>query len=415
MKRKSVSPCGRLFSNPLSVETAESCLTSCLSRVSGPASAPSAVGWSPSPTPLAFLSPAPSLSPGYLPPYYHQPLAVPSPALSIYQSSTPVRAWQHPFSISSLLGRQTEVDSPCEDSGYLSHHLTDSQVTDSPLCDANEDSYIDVVGLDDDDENNKTKEYLINCEDVQTKELQEKEDEKEIKETEKANDRLVSPGAETEGEAVCVYDIKKKMLDNWSKSRKDIKERDSVHLSEYQHKKIRKASHEKPNYTESAQPAEPLKAISEEEDQMLKKKSFQLERYEVNTNINKNKRKEEKWSSSEAESPDKYKDQHKVKKKHKSHKEERWKISKNLKSPIRNIPEPTPTPPSSCCTLTETDLVEGLRLLLRVGSHFYAGRLTEISPPDIYGIIIDKERGNKPHIFSRQEIIRDAVSHRTFL
>ena len=65
--------------------------------------------------------------------------------------------------------------------------------------------------------------------------------------------------------------------------------------------------------------------------------------------------------------------------------------------------------------VTETDLVEGLRLLLRVGSHFYAGRLTEISPPDIYGIIIDKERGNKPHIFSRQEIIRDAVSHRTFL
>merc|ERR1719414_1348761 len=111
----------------------------------------------------------------------------------------------------------------------------------------------------------------------------------------------------------------------------------------------------------------------------------------------------------EADSPDKYKDKQKVKKKHKSHKEERWKISKNLKSPIRNIPDMTPSPKSGSCALTESDLVEGLRLLLRVGSHFYAGRLTEISPPDIYGIIIDKERGSKPHIFPRKEIIRDAI------
>jgi hypothetical protein len=36
--------------------------------------------------------------------------------------------------------------------------------------------------------------------------------------------------------------------------------------------------------------------------------------------------------------------------------------------------------------------------------------LLPLSAPDIYGIIVDTERGSKPHIFSRQEILRDAVS-----
>jgi hypothetical protein len=61
------------------------------------------------------------------------------------------------------------------------------------------------------------------------------------------------------------------------------------------------------------------------------------------------------------------------------------------------------------CILTEVDLIDGLRILAKFGSHFYPGRLTEISPPDVYGIIIDKERGGKPHIFSREEILRDMI------
>ena len=59
--------------------------------------------------------------------------------------------------------------------------------------------------------------------------------------------------------------------------------------------------------------------------------------------------------------------------------------------------------------MSEVDLIDGLRILVKLGCHFYPGGLTEISPPDIYGIIIDKERGNKPHIFSTEEIIKDAV------
>eukprot|EP00092_Neocalanus_flemingeri_P003683 GFUD01003957.1.p1 GENE.GFUD01003957.1~~GFUD01003957.1.p1 ORF type:complete len:1381 (+),score=371.85 GFUD01003957.1:1199-5341(+) len=61
------------------------------------------------------------------------------------------------------------------------------------------------------------------------------------------------------------------------------------------------------------------------------------------------------------------------------------------------------------CILKDTDLVDGLRIIKRTGTHFYPGRLTEISAPDIYGIVVDNERGNKPHIFSQEEVLNEAV------
>ena len=75
--------------------------------------------------------------------------------------------------------------------------------------------------------------------------------------------------------------------------------------------------------------------------------------------------------------------------------------------PPRLEPEPET---GESCLLSECDLVDGLRVLLRLGGHFYTSRLTEISPPDIYGIVVDKERGNKPHILSREEVLSKAVS-----
>ena len=62
------------------------------------------------------------------------------------------------------------------------------------------------------------------------------------------------------------------------------------------------------------------------------------------------------------------------------------------------------------CTLTEDVLKDGLRVLLRQDGLFYPGRLTCILPPDIYGVLVDNERGNKPHVFSREEVINEAVS-----
>ena len=62
------------------------------------------------------------------------------------------------------------------------------------------------------------------------------------------------------------------------------------------------------------------------------------------------------------------------------------------------------------CVIQESDLTEGLRVLIKLEGHFYPGKIQAISPPDIYGVLVDRERGNKPHIFSREEVLKDAVS-----
>lgn len=50
------------------------------------------------------------------------------------------------------------------------------------------------------------------------------------------------------------------------------------------------------------------------------------------------------------------------------------------------------------------------RVLTAMGGLFYAGCLSAVQPPDIYSVTLDGERGNRPHIMSREEILRDAVS-----
>ncbi|XP_050299143.1 protein winged eye isoform X2 [Anthonomus grandis grandis] len=62
------------------------------------------------------------------------------------------------------------------------------------------------------------------------------------------------------------------------------------------------------------------------------------------------------------------------------------------------------------CALTEDLLgTDKLRVLTAMGGLFYAGRLNAVEPPDVYSITLDGERGNRPHIMSREEILRDAI------
>lgn len=63
------------------------------------------------------------------------------------------------------------------------------------------------------------------------------------------------------------------------------------------------------------------------------------------------------------------------------------------------------------CKLTSAHLaIDQLRVLTAMGGLFYAGRLSAVQAPDVYAITLDGERGNRPHIHSREEILRDAVS-----
>lgn len=62
------------------------------------------------------------------------------------------------------------------------------------------------------------------------------------------------------------------------------------------------------------------------------------------------------------------------------------------------------------CALTDEHLEkDGLRVLCAMGGLFYAGRLSAVQAPDVYAVTLDGERGNRPHILSREEIMRDAV------
>ncbi|GBP83822.1 Protein winged eye [Eumeta japonica] len=74
-----------------------------------------------------------------------------------------------------------------------------------------------------------------------------------------------------------------------------------------------------------------------------------------------------------------------------------------------NIGEVTVAEQRSRCTLTETLLDTGPRVLTAMGGLFYAGRLSAVRAPDVYAITLDGERGNKPHILSREETLRDAI------
>lgn len=68
-------------------------------------------------------------------------------------------------------------------------------------------------------------------------------------------------------------------------------------------------------------------------------------------------------------------------------------------------------PSDTKCVLTTTLLeVDKLRVLTAMGGLFYAGHLNAVEPPDLYSITLDGERGNRPHIMCREDILRDTVS-----
>ncbi|XP_054281990.1 protein winged eye-like isoform X1 [Macrosteles quadrilineatus] len=62
------------------------------------------------------------------------------------------------------------------------------------------------------------------------------------------------------------------------------------------------------------------------------------------------------------------------------------------------------------CMLTSDHLADlPCRVLVTMGGLLYAGTLSAIRPPDLYGTMLDGERGNRPHILSREEILKDAI------
>ncbi len=55
------------------------------------------------------------------------------------------------------------------------------------------------------------------------------------------------------------------------------------------------------------------------------------------------------------------------------------------------------------------DLLDGMRVLTRIGAHFYPGRVRAIEPPFIFALCLDSERGNRSHIYAKEEILHKVI------
>ena len=81
-------------------------------------------------------------------------------------------------------------------------------------------------------------------------------------------------------------------------------------------------------------------------------------------------------------------------------------------------PSPTspPSPPSGAdghlqsLLLTQDRLQDGLRVLIAEDGVFHGGSVRAIRPPDIYGVVVDGERGSRPRILSTEELLKDGVT-----
>ena len=63
------------------------------------------------------------------------------------------------------------------------------------------------------------------------------------------------------------------------------------------------------------------------------------------------------------------------------------------------------------CVLEKDTLCDGTRILVFMDGLFHEGELKAIRPPDVYGAILDNERKTRPHYFSQEEILKDAVRY----
>ena len=63
----------------------------------------------------------------------------------------------------------------------------------------------------------------------------------------------------------------------------------------------------------------------------------------------------------------------------------------------------------------ETDLSDGLKLLILQEGRFWPARLNSTQLPDVYGIVMEKQRGNRPQILPRDDILKEAVSSTTIV
>ncbi|XP_043941003.1 BAH and coiled-coil domain-containing protein 1 [Protopterus annectens] len=62
------------------------------------------------------------------------------------------------------------------------------------------------------------------------------------------------------------------------------------------------------------------------------------------------------------------------------------------------------------CSVRKEDLTDGLRILIpKEDNLLYAAYVKTLQPPDIYGVVIEGERGNRQRIYSLEQLLQEAV------
>ncbi|RXM37378.1 BAH and coiled-coil domain-containing protein 1 [Acipenser ruthenus] len=90
--------------------------------------------------------------------------------------------------------------------------------------------------------------------------------------------------------------------------------------------------------------------------------------------------------------------------------EEEEEEEENESAPLCSPRDRSSTPTIPNCTLTKESLVDGLKvLILKEDDLLYAAYIHTLQPPDIYSIMIEGERGNRPRIYSLEQLLQEAV------
>ena len=78
--------------------------------------------------------------------------------------------------------------------------------------------------------------------------------------------------------------------------------------------------------------------------------------------------------------------------------------------PLSSLVDRPSTPAPRNCVLSVQELQDGLRVLIPIDGLFHAGNVRAIQPPDVYGVVIEGGRGSRPHVFSQEQILQEAIA-----
>ncbi|XP_051571991.1 trinucleotide repeat-containing gene 18 protein-like isoform X6 [Myxocyprinus asiaticus] len=85
-------------------------------------------------------------------------------------------------------------------------------------------------------------------------------------------------------------------------------------------------------------------------------------------------------------------------------------FSEDENPPMSAPPERPCTPAPRNCVINKDELQDGLRVLIPMDDKLlYAGHVSTVHSPDIYSVVVEGERGNRPHIYCLEQLLQEAI------